>query len=52
VSAFLSEALTLAASRSVVSDVGGRFSLDRAADAYRALDAGVAGKVLVLPHLG
>ena len=49
VGAFISEALTLAASRPLASDVAARFALDRVADAYRALDSGAAGKVLVLP---
>ncbi len=33
----------------VISDVAGRFDLDHAADAYRALESGAAGKVLVVP---
>jgi NADPH2:quinone reductase len=33
----------------LVVDVAARFPLSRAADAYRALDAGAAGKVLVVP---
>ena len=33
----------------VISEVAGRFSLDRAADAYRALESNPAGKVLVIP---
>jgi len=34
--------------RAVISDVAGRFSLDRIADAYRALESGAPGKVLVV----
>jgi NADPH2:quinone reductase len=33
----------------VISDVAGRFDLDHTADAYRALESGAAGKVLVVP---
>ncbi|HEY6359391.1 MAG TPA: zinc-binding dehydrogenase [Vicinamibacterales bacterium] len=47
---FISEALALAATRPLVSDIAVRLPLDRVADAYRALDAGAPGKVLVLPH--
>jgi NADPH2:quinone reductase len=50
VAVFLSEALALATTRPLVSDVAARFPFDRVADAYRALDSGVPGKVLVLPH--
>jgi NADPH2:quinone reductase len=43
-------ALTLAAKRrAVISEIGGRFPLSRVVDAYRALDSGVPGKILVLP---
>ena len=52
VAAAISEALALAATRPLVSDVAARFPLNRVADAYRALDSGVPGKVLVLPHAG
>lgn len=52
VSAFISESLALATTRPLVSDVAGRFPLNRVADAYEALDSGAAGKVLVLPHGG
>jgi len=52
VAAFISEALALATTRPLVSDVAARFPLSRVADAYRALDSGVPGKVLVLPHAG
>jgi NADPH:quinone reductase len=51
VGAFISEALALATTRPLVSDVAARLPLDRVADAYRALDSGVPGKVLVLPHV-
>jgi NADPH2:quinone reductase len=48
----ISDALALATKRpAVVSEIAGRFSLDRVADAYRALEAGAAGKVLVLPNV-
>ena len=50
VAGFISEALALATMRPLVSDVAVRLPLNRVADAYRALDAGVSGKVLVLPH--
>lgn len=33
----------------VCSEIAGEFPLDRVADAYRAMEAGAAGKVLVLP---
>jgi NADPH2:quinone reductase len=36
--------------RAVISEVGGRFPLDRAADAYGLLESGTHGKVLVLPN--
>jgi NADPH:quinone reductase len=49
---FISEALALAAIRPLTSDVAARFPLDRVADAYRALDSGLPGKVLVLPFDG
>jgi NADPH2:quinone reductase len=52
VGAFISEALALATTRPLAGDVAARFPLDRVADAYRALDSGVPGKVLVLPHEG
>src|SRR5215471_12386670 len=51
VSAFISETLALATTRPLVSDVAARLPLNRVADAYRALDSGVQGKVLVLPQL-
>ena len=46
----ISEALALATTRPLVSDVAARFPLERVVDAYRALDAGVPGKVLVVPE--
>lgn len=48
----IEETLALATSRPIASDVAGRFPLDRAADAYRAMDAGAAGKILVRPQAG
>jgi len=50
ISAFISEGLALATARPLASDVAGRFSLDRVADGFRALDSGSPGKVLILPH--
>jgi NADPH2:quinone reductase len=50
VAAFISEALTAAARRPLVSDVAGRFPLKRIVDAYRMLEASPNGKVLVLPQ--
>jgi len=48
----ISDALALAAKRpAVISDIAGRFPLDRVADAYRVLESGSHGKVLVLPNL-
>jgi NADPH2:quinone reductase len=45
----ISAALTLAEKRrAVISDIAGRFPLDRVVDAYRALEAGAPGKVLVV----
>jgi NADPH2:quinone reductase len=47
----ISDALALAAKNSaVLSDIAGRFPLDRVADAYRMLESGASGKVLVLPQ--
>jgi hypothetical protein len=51
-SAIISEALALATTRPIVSDGAVRLPLDRVADECRALDSGVPGKVLVLPHAG
>jgi NADPH2:quinone reductase len=48
----ISDALGLAARRpAVISDIAGRFPLDRIADAYSLLESGSHGKVLVLPNL-
>jgi NADPH2:quinone reductase len=48
----ISEGLTLAAMRrAIISDIAGRFSLNQIVDAYRTLEAGSDGKVLVLPGL-
>ena len=45
----ISAALALAAKRRAVnSEIAGRFPLDRVVDAYRALEAGAPGKVLVV----
>jgi NADPH2:quinone reductase len=42
--------LTLATKRpAVISDIAGRFSLDDVVEAYRALESGPRGKVLVIP---
>ena len=46
----ISEVLALATKRRLVTDVAGRFPLERAADAFRALDANPGGKILVLPQ--
>jgi NADPH2:quinone reductase len=46
----IEDMLALATSRPIVSEIGGRFPLDRTADAYRAMDAGASGKILVRPH--
>ncbi len=46
----IAEGLALAAKRpAVIADVAGRFPLDCAADAYRLLESGASGKVLVQP---
>ena len=47
----IGEGLALAAKRrAVLSDIAGCFPLDRAADAYRLLESGASGKVLVQPN--
>lgn len=46
----IAEALALAAKRPLTTGVAARFPLDDVADAFRALEAGAPGKVLVLPH--
>lgn len=47
----IAEGLALAAKRpAVISDIAGRFPLDCAADAYRLLESGASGKVLVQPN--
>ncbi|MGH9507668.1 MAG: zinc-binding dehydrogenase, partial [Terriglobales bacterium] len=47
----VSAGLAMAAARpAVISDIAGRFALDQAADAYRALESAPRGKILVLPH--
>jgi NADPH2:quinone reductase len=46
----IAEGLALAAKRpAVISDVAGRFPLDRVIDAYRLMESGASGKVLVHP---
>ena len=46
------DALSLAVKRpAVVSEIAGRFALERAAEAYQALESGVQGKVLVIPGM-
>jgi NADPH2:quinone reductase len=48
----ISDALALAAKRpAVISEIAGRFALDRVTDAYRLLESAAHGKVLVLPNL-
>ena len=47
----IADALSLAVKRrAVVSEIAGRFPLERAAAAYEAMESGVAGKVLVMPN--
>jgi NADPH2:quinone reductase len=47
----IAEGLALAARRpAIISDIAGRFPLDCAADAYRLLESGASGKVLVQPN--
>ncbi len=49
--ALIADGLALAARcPAVVSDIAGRFPLERAADAYRAMESGARGKVLVAPN--
>ena len=50
VAPLISEALALATTRPLAGDVAARFPLDGVADAFRAFDSGLPGKVLVLPH--
>jgi NADPH:quinone reductase len=50
VAPLISEALGLATSRPVASEIAGRFPLDGVVDAYRMLEASPSGKVLVLPN--
>jgi NADPH2:quinone reductase len=48
----ISDALRIAVKRpAIIGDIAGRFALDRVADAYRVLESGSHGKVLVLPNL-
>lgn len=47
----ISRGLALAAKHpAIIADSGGRFPLDQVVDAYRALESGTPGKVLVLPN--
>jgi NADPH2:quinone reductase len=47
----ISEGLARAVARpAVISEVAGHFPLDRVVEAYRMLDSGASGKVLVLPN--
>jgi len=46
---FISEALALATTRPVTSDIAARFPLERVADAYRTMESNPPGKVVVLP---
>ena len=47
----IAEGLALACKRpAVISDVAGHFSLDRVIDAYRLMESGASGKVLVQPN--
>ena len=49
--ALISDGLALAAeNRALISDIAAKFPLDRAADAYRALESDPGGKLLVLPE--
>lgn len=49
--ALIAEGLAVAAKRrAVISDVAGRFPLDRVIDAYRLMESGASGKVLVHPN--
>jgi NADPH2:quinone reductase len=51
-SGLISDGLTLATKRpAIVSDIAGRFALNQVQDAYRELESGPHGKVLVLPGL-
>ncbi len=50
--ALISDALALASKRpAVISDVAGRFALSQVVEAYRELESGSYGKVLVVPGL-
>jgi NADPH:quinone reductase len=51
IASFISEALSLALTRPVASDIAARCPLDRVGDAYRTLERSPGGKVLVLPHI-
>jgi hypothetical protein len=49
VGAVITDVLTLAVRKPLISAVAGRFSLARVVDAYQSLESHVQGKVLVLP---
>jgi NADPH2:quinone reductase len=49
VAGFISDALAVATTRPVTNDIAARFPLERVAEAYRAMESNVPGKVLVLP---
>jgi NADPH2:quinone reductase len=47
----ISDALALASKRpAVISEIAGRFPLSQVIEAYRALESGPHGKILVLPN--
>jgi NADPH2:quinone reductase len=47
----VSDALAMAAKRpAVISEIAGRFPLDRVVDAYRALETSPKGKIIVVPE--
>jgi|SRR5215471_1142858 len=50
IAGFISEALALATTRPLATDIAARIPLERARDAYQMLDSNPAGKVLVVPH--
>jgi NADPH:quinone reductase len=50
--ALISDGLTLATrNRAIISDIAGRFAFNQVIEAYRRLESGPQGKVLVLPGL-
>src|SRR5262249_2110684 len=50
VAEFIAEALALASTRPLATAIAARFALRCIRDAYRMLDSGPQGKVLVCPH--